>query len=141
DRPAVAAPALRRLRGRPRARGRPRLLRGLRPGRRRARAAGVGPAAGALRMRELAALGLVALLFGVGSFYADRDVPLFALANLAVAAVCLGAAGVLRLRRAERGGGASPAARRLLARRLGALALAVAVAVLGERLAARSGLV
>src|SRR5690606_17166384 len=85
DRPALAAPALRRLRRGPGAGGRPRLLRRLRPGRRRARAAGVGPAPGALTMRELAAVGLVALLFGVGAFYADRDVPLFAVANLAVA--------------------------------------------------------
>src|SRR5690606_32897495 len=117
DRPALAAPALRRLRRGPGAGGRPRLLRRLRPGRRRARAAGVGPAPGALTMRELAAVGLVALLFGVGAFYADRDVPLFAVANLAVAGLCLGAAGVAWLRRAERGAGASPAARRLLGRR------------------------
>ncbi|HSJ96459.1 MAG TPA: hypothetical protein VLC53_05275, partial [Myxococcota bacterium] len=68
-------------------------------------------------MRELAAIGTVALAFGLGAFYADRDVPLFAVANLAVAAVCLLAAAVLGARRA-RGGGASPAARRLLATRL-----------------------
>ena len=33
-------------------------------------------------MRELAAVGIVALAFGLGAFYADRDVPLFAVAVL-----------------------------------------------------------
>ena len=89
-------------------------------------------------MRELAAIGIVALAFGLGAFYVDRDVPLFALANLAVAAAALGAAGVLALRRA-RGGGASPAARRLLVRRIAMVAAALALAWACERGAARGG--
>lgn len=91
-------------------------------------------------MRELAAVGLVALAFGLGAFYADRDVPLFAVVNLAVAAACLLGAAGLAARRA-RGGGASPAARRLLARRLALVAGALALAWTCERGAARSGLV
>lgn len=91
-------------------------------------------------MRELATVGVVALLFGLGAFYADRDVPAFALANLAVAAVCLLGAGVLALRRTQRGG-ASPAARRIALVRFAWVGLALLVAYTGERAAARSGLV
>jgi len=90
-------------------------------------------------MRELAAVGIVALLFGLGAFYTDRDMPLFALANLAVAGVCLASAAGLALRRARSGGGAGPAARRLLLVRVAWVALALALAYAGERAAARSG--
>lgn len=89
-------------------------------------------------MRELAAVGIVALAFGLGAFYADRDVPLFAVGNLTVAALCLLAAAALGLRRA-RGGGASPAARRLLATRLAVVALALGLAWACEQGAARTG--
>lgn len=91
-------------------------------------------------MRELAAVGIVALLFGLGAFYVDRDIPLFALANLAVAAVCLVGAGTLGLRR-TRSGGASPAARRIALTRVAWVGLALLAAYAGERAAARSGLV
>jgi hypothetical protein len=89
-------------------------------------------------MRELAAVGIVALLFGLGAFYGDRDVPLFALANLAVAGACLLAAAALALRR-SRAGGASPAARRLLVTRLAGVAVALVLAYACERGAARTG--
>jgi hypothetical protein len=89
-------------------------------------------------VRELAAIGTVALAFGLGAFYADRGAPLFALANLAVALLCLTGAGALALRR-SRHGGASPAARRLLLVRLGVVLAALASAWACERAAARSG--
>ena len=89
-------------------------------------------------MRELASIGIVALLFGLGAFYADRDVPVFAVANLVVAAVCLLGAAALALRR-TRSGGASRAARRITLVRFAWVALAVLVAVAGERAATRSG--
>lgn len=89
-------------------------------------------------MRALAAVGIVALAFGLGAYYAARDVPLFALANLAVASTCLLAAAALAARRAQ-SGGASPAARRLLATRLAMVALALGLAYACEQGAARTG--
>jgi hypothetical protein len=91
-------------------------------------------------MRELASLGLVALLFGLGAFYADRDVPAFALGNLVVATVCLLGAAALALRRPNRGG-ASAAARRMALVRFAWVGIALLVAYTGERAAARTGLV
>lgn len=89
-------------------------------------------------MRALLAVGAVALLFGLGGFYAARDVPLFAAANLAIGALCLLAGAALALRRTARGG-ASPAARRLLLVRGAAVAAALALAWACERGAARTG--
>lgn len=89
-------------------------------------------------MRALLAVGAVALLFGLGGFYAAGDVPLFAVANLAIGALCLLAGALLALRRARRGG-ASPAARRLLLTRVAAVVAALVLAWACERGAARTG--
>lgn len=88
-------------------------------------------------MRELALLGLVAVAFGVGSYYTSSRFGPFGWANVAAGVAALGAAAVLWLRRAR--GLGSPTARRMLLPRVawvvGALALSIAV----ERAAATAG--
>src|SRR5262249_28496237 len=133
-----AAPALRRLlRGRDLARG-PRLLRRRSARRAGAGAARVGPAPGRAVTRALALAALLALAFGLGSFYTTGALGAFGAANLAVgSAALLGAvaSGARRLGRA-----ASPRARRVLARALARVAAALALAVGLERGAARADL-
>jgi hypothetical protein len=88
--------------------------------------------------RELALVGLVALLFGLGSYYATDEFGTFSAANLALGAAALLAAlgaGARRLR-ALRG----PHARRVVARGCLRVAAALTVAVGLERAAARADL-
>lgn len=87
--------------------------------------------------RALAASGLIALVFGLGSYYATGEASLFAWVNVAggLAALAVGLAGALR---GIRGLGA-PAARRVLLPRVALLAGVVAVAVGLEALAERVG--
>ncbi len=89
-------------------------------------------------MRELALVGLVALVFGLGSYYATRQLTAFAVLNLAAGTLALAAAASVALRRLRFAAGSH--SRRLLLRGLfgvvGALVLSVAL----ERAAAWSGL-
>ncbi len=87
--------------------------------------------------RLLGIAGAIALVFGLGSYYATGDASLFASVNLAAGALALlvAAAGGLRGLR----GVGTPAARRLLLPRLGLLLLAVAALALLERGATHLG--
>jgi len=89
-------------------------------------------------MRELALVGLIALGFGLGSYYATRELTAFAVLNLAVGALALAMAVVLALRRLRFAAGSH--SRRLLLRGLLGVAGALALAVALERAAAWSGL-
>lgn len=87
--------------------------------------------------RELGIAGAIALLFGLGSYYATGEAGLFAWANLAAGGLALVVAalgGVRRLR-----GVGTAAARRVLLPRLGLLLLVIAGTVLLERVAVRAG--
>jgi hypothetical protein len=77
-------------------------------------------------MRELAWLGLVALLASAGSYYSSSRFGFFGWANLIGGATALAAAFVLWLRRAR--GLDSPAARRLLLPRVAGVVAALAIA-------------
>jgi hypothetical protein len=88
-------------------------------------------------MRELALVGLIALLFGLGSFYATEHLGAFSAVNLGLGALALLLALARGLRRV--GATSSPESRRLLARGLGLVALAALAAVGLERGAARAG--
>jgi len=89
-------------------------------------------------MRELALVGLVALGFGLGSFYATRELTAFAGLNLALGTLALATAAGLALRRLRFAAGSH--SRRLLLRGLLGVAGALALAVALERAAAWSGL-
>ena len=89
-------------------------------------------------MRELALVGLVALVFGLGSFYATRQLTPFALLNLAAGTLALAGAAGFALRRLRFAAGSH--SRRLLLRGLLGVAGALALAVALERAAAWSAL-
>jgi hypothetical protein len=89
-------------------------------------------------MRELALLGLVALAFGLGSYYSTRQLTAFSALNLAAGALALVAAAGLALRRLRFPAGSH--SRRVLLRGLLGVAGALALAILLERAAAWSGL-
>ena len=88
-------------------------------------------------MRELALAGLVAVIFGVGSYYATRDFGAFSLANLVLGWGALLAALAVGARRLRFAGG--PHARAVLLRGLGGVAVALVLGVGLERAADRSG--
>jgi len=87
--------------------------------------------------RESALVGAIALLFGLGSYYATGEAGAFAWLNLAVGAVGLLLGAVLGLRQAP--GFGTPAARRVLLPRLGLLLAVVAGAALLDRVSERTG--
>ncbi len=89
-------------------------------------------------MRELALAGLVALVFGLGSFYATGDFGPFQRANLGLGATALLLALALGARRLRAAG--TPPARRLLLRGALGVAAALALALLLESAAALSGI-
>jgi hypothetical protein len=86
-------------------------------------------------MRELALVGLVAVIFGLGSFWATDHFGAFSAVNLAAGGTALLAALALGARRLRALGG--PHSRPVIARGLAGIALAVAVAVGAEWLAGR----
>jgi hypothetical protein len=88
--------------------------------------------------RELAFTGLVALLFGLGSYYMTGELGAFSVANLALGAGALVAGLALGARRLRSVG--SPAARRIAVRGLLRIAAALALAVGLERAAASADL-
>jgi hypothetical protein len=88
-------------------------------------------------MQRLALPGLIALGFGLASWYATGETSLFGRVNLMAGAAALVLAAIGALQAA--GGLASRAAWRILAPRLAACLLAVAAAVAAERAAARTG--
>jgi ABC-2 type transport system permease protein len=85
-------------------------------------------------MRELGLAGLVAILFGLGSFYAARDLGAFSIANLALGGLALLVALAAGARRLRFVGG--PHSRPVILRGLALVAAALAVAVGLERGAA-----
>jgi hypothetical protein len=87
-----------------------------------------------LSVRELPLVGLIALAFGLGSYYATGEFGTFGMANVGLGALALLGAAVASARR-FRGFGA-PDARRVLGPPLVVLGLALAVAVALERIAA-----
>ena len=90
-------------------------------------------------MRELAWLGVIALLASVGSYYTSTKFGVFGWVNAVGGAAALLAAFVLWLRRAR--GTGSPAARRLLMPSVLGVVAALALAYGLERAADRAGLV
>lgn len=86
-------------------------------------------------MRELALVGLVAVLFGLGSFWATDHFGAFSALNLAAGGLALLAALGLGARRLGAVGG--PHSRPLIARGLFGIGAALAVAVAAERAAER----
>jgi len=88
-------------------------------------------------MRELALAGLVAVVFGLGSFYATKELSAFSAVNLAGGSLLLLVAGASGLRRLRIAGG--PFSRRVVARGALWVALALAVGVGLERGAASTG--
>lgn len=88
-------------------------------------------------MRELGLAGLVAIVFGLGSYYATRDFGAFSLLNLGAGALALLLALAGGARRLRFVGG--PHARPVLLRGLAWIAVAVVLAVGIERAAQRSG--
>ncbi len=89
-------------------------------------------------MRELALVGLIAVAFGLGSYYATGTFGWFSAVNLGAGTAALLAALVLGARRMRFVGG--PASRPVVLRGLGKIALALALAVGLERAAAFSGI-
>ena len=89
-------------------------------------------------MRELALAGLVAVVFGVGSYYATRDFGVFSLANLILGWGALLAALAIGAQRLRFAGG--PHARAVILRGLGGVAVVLVLAVGLERAADRSGI-
>jgi hypothetical protein len=89
-------------------------------------------------MRELALIGLVALAFGLGAYYATRELTAFAAANLGAGALALAAAALLALGRLRFATGSH--SRRVLGRGLLLVAGTIAIAFGLERAAAWSGL-
>lgn len=88
-------------------------------------------------MRELALAGLIAIAFGLGSFYATGDFGVFSAANLGFGMLALVAALARGARRLRTVGG--PLSRRLVLRGLAGILAALAVATGLERAAAWSG--
>jgi len=89
-------------------------------------------------MQRLALPGLIAVVFGLGSYYATGQLGPFGIANLVLGSSALLLSGIAALRRVH--GLAEGAARRILLPRLG-LCLAVLLgAIAAERVAARSAL-
>jgi len=88
-------------------------------------------------MLALAQSGLVAIVFGLFSFYATDHFGLFAGINLAGGGLALAIAGVLGVRRSRGAGG--PHARALLARGVLRIFIGVLVAIAVERVATFSG--
>ncbi len=86
-------------------------------------------------MRELGLAGVVAILFGLGSYYATRDLGAFSIANLALGTAGLLAALVTGARRLRFVGGAH--SRPVILRGLALVGLALALGVALERSAAR----
>lgn len=89
-------------------------------------------------MRALALVGLVALGFGVGSYYALGELGAFGLANLGVGAIALAIAGVRGLLRARDVG--ADEARRVLVPHALWLAAVLAAAIAAERAASAAHL-
>ena len=89
-------------------------------------------------MRELALLGLVALAFGLGSYYSTRQLTAFSALNLTVGAIALIAGAGVALRRLRFPAGSH--SRRVLLRGLLGVLAALVLAVGLERAAAWSGL-
>jgi hypothetical protein len=88
-------------------------------------------------MRELALVGVIALAFGLGSYYATRELTAFALANLALGALAFASAAGLALRRLRFAAGSH--SRRVLLRGGATVVLALGLAVGLERAASWSG--
>ncbi len=88
-------------------------------------------------MRALALAGLIALAFGLGSYYATGERTLFASLNLAAAALALATAALLALSQLRFAAGSH--SRRVLLRGLLGVAGALALALALERAAAWSG--
>ena len=88
-------------------------------------------------MRALALAGLIALAFGLGSYYATGERTLYATLNLGAGALALAAAALLALRRLRFAAGSH--SRRVLLRGLLGVAGALALAIALERAAAWSG--
>jgi len=88
-------------------------------------------------MRGVALAGVIALGFGLFAFNATGHFGVFSAANIALGGGAVVLAGVLGARRMHSAGG--PHARRVIARGLLLIAAALALAVLMERAAARSG--
>jgi ABC-type uncharacterized transport system involved in gliding motility auxiliary subunit len=88
-------------------------------------------------MRALALAGLIALAFGLGSYYATGERTPFATLNLAAGALALAAAGAFALRRLRFAAGSH--SRRVLLRGLLGVAAAIAGAIALERAAAWTG--
>jgi hypothetical protein len=82
-------------------------------------------------MRELALCGFIAVVFGLGSYYATDHLGAFSLINLGLGGLGLAAALVLGTRRVRLIGG--PHSRPLILRGLARVALAVLIAVGAER--------
>jgi len=87
-------------------------------------------------MRELALAGFIAVGFAIWSYYATDRFGWFGYANMILGSLALVVAGLTRLRRMRRVGGA--ASRRVIARGLFFIVAALVVAVGAERLAAHS---
>jgi hypothetical protein len=87
--------------------------------------------------REIGVIGAIALVFGLGSYYATGEAGAFAAANLALGAIAVlvAAAGGLRSLRVA----GSPAARRLLAPRLAQLVGVIVAAVALHAVATHAG--
>ncbi len=84
-------------------------------------------------MRGLALTGFIALAFGIGSYYATDQLGVFGIANLVAGGSALAAALVQGLRRVGLVG--SPDSRRVVARGIGVIALALGMGVACERTA------
>jgi hypothetical protein len=87
-------------------------------------------------MRQLALVGLVALAFGLGSFWATDHFGVFNAVNVGVGAAALLAALALGARRLRAVGG--PHSRPVILRGLAGIAAALVLAVVAERLAAHA---
>ena len=87
--------------------------------------------------RELGIAGAIALVFGLGSYYATGEPGVFAAVNLGAGALALAVAAIGGLRRLR--GVGSPAARRLLLPRIALLLVVLAAAGTLERVALRAG--
>ncbi len=87
-------------------------------------------------MREVSLVGLVAVVFGLGSFYATGELGSFSIVNLGAGSLLLLAAAIARASRLRVAGG--PHARRVIARGLLGIAGATALGVAIERAAAWS---
>ena len=85
-------------------------------------------------MRELGLAGLVAILFGLGSYYAAREFGAFSVANLVLGSLALLLAAALGARRLRFAGG--PHSRAVILRGLGLVAAALTLGVALERGAA-----